>query len=318
MELRAFLNDGKDCVASDEVLSGLSAAQKAAVINRSRNTTLAEKHRAMREITDTLPDETIQCTDFETEQPFEQSLHALLRDFIAEQERLEEAFFATEPEVVYAIELRQPFTGEHWKADEPSLSWEACAHRVSGYLDWERRPGPWQAEVTKYYPKVFMNGFMRQLTAYFNEQYALLDISSRMQMTVPKYRDLSWCLDNIPIGEVLYAPIPFRKGDILEIIPEAIGKLPNMPKGPLLLMDDPNPEWDSLYVFCFDDTDCTPPWRSVNPQHLKRYEGSRQSLAYRILREISSALLNGDSLRKLNLRLGAALTYCIKGHFGNR
>lgn len=309
MELRSFLRSNEGGAISDEALDALSAAEKARIIYHSRHATLVDKHHAMQEIVDTLPDETVQCTDFSTKLPFEQSLHQLLKDYMDEQKRLEAAFFATEPEVVYLVDLSNPVTGESWDAGEPSLSWEACARKLTDYIEWHESTGPWQASVTKYYPKVYLNGFMRELTAEFNAFGELLDITSRMQIPLPKFRDLSWHMDHLPIAYEVYKPGSFHKGDILMPTPSAQKKYPNLPQGPMLLMEEPNLEENAVFLFCFDLYRQHPEIRCLHPSILQRYAGETQSSSYLIVKEIASALKRGDSLKALNQRIGAALTY---------
>ena len=309
MDLHFFINDCKGNMISDAALNGLTVAQQARIIYRSRNTGLTDKHHALQEIIDTLPDETVQCTNYETKLPFEQSLHQLLKDYIAEQKKLEDDFFTTEPEVVYLVDLSQPVTGEFWSGGEPSLSWEACARKLTDYLEWFENTGPWRAAVTKYYPKVYLNGFMREITAEFNAFGELLDITSRMQIPLPKLREITWHLEQLPIAHELYVPAAFHKGDILMPTPAAQKKYPNLPHGPMLLMEEPNLEKETVSLFCFDLYRQHPEIRNLHLSILQPFVGENQSTSYLILKEIASALERGDSLTLLNQRIGAALTY---------
>lgn len=318
MELKSFLRNHEGGVISDDTLETLSAAEKARIIYHSRHATLADKHRALREIIDTLPDETVRCTDFTTRLPIEQSLHQLLKDYMDEQKRLEAAFFASEPEVVYLVDLSQPVTGDSWGSGEPSLSWEACARKLTDYMEWHESTGPWQASVTKYYPKVYLNGFMRELTAEFNSFGELLDISSRMQIPLPKFRDLSWQMELLPIAYGVYAPGPFRKGDIVMTTPAAQKKYPNLPQSLMLVMEEQNPEGETVSVFCFDLYRQHPEIRSLHLSILQPYAGEPQSSSYLVLKEVASALERGDSLQELNQRIGAALTNPLSHFFGRK
>ena len=315
MELRPFLTGREGGAVSDEALDALSAAEKARIIYHSRHTTLSDKHHALQEIIDTLPDETIQCTDFETKIPFEQSLHQLLRDYMAEQKRLEAAFFAAEPEVVYLVDLSQPVTGENWSGGEPSLSWEACARKLIDYMEWHENTGPWRASVTKYYPKIFLNGFMRELTAELNAFGELLDVSSRMQIPLPQFRDLSWHMELLPIAYGVYAPGPFHRGDILMPTPAAQKKYPHLPQGPMLLIEEPNPEEETVSLFCFDLYRQHPVVRSLNPKILQPFAGESRSSSYLMLKEVAHAHERGDSMQELNQRIGEALTFPLRRCF---
>lgn len=66
LDLRLFLNRNEGGAMSDEALDTLSATEKARIIYHSRHAAQADKHRALQEIIDTLPDETVQCSDFTT------------------------------------------------------------------------------------------------------------------------------------------------------------------------------------------------------------------------------------------------------------
>ena len=315
MELGSFLRRNEGGAISDDALEALSAAEKARIIYHSRHASMADKHRALQEIIDNMPDETVQCTDFTTKLPFNQSLHQLLKDYMEEQKRLEAAFFASEPEVVYLVDFSQPVTGEYWNAGEPSLSWEACARKLSDYMEWHESTGPWQSSVTKYYPKVWLNGFMRELTAEFNAFGELLDVTSRMQIPLPKFRDLSWQMELLPIAREVYAPGSFHKGDILMPTPAAQKKDTNLPQGPMLLMEEPSPEEDTVSLFCFDLYRQHPEIRRLHPSILRPYAGETQSSSCLVLKEVASALERGDSLQELSRRIGAALTYPLKRFF---
>ena len=318
MELRSFLRSHEGGAISDDALEALSAAEKARIIYHSRHAAMADKHRALQEIIDTLPDDTVRCTDFTTKLPFEQSLHQLLKDYMDEQKRLEAAFFATEPEVVYLVDLSQPVTGENWSSCEPSLSWEACARKLSDYMEWHESTGPWRASVTKYYPKMYLNGFMRELTAEFNAFGELLDVTSRMQIPLPKFRDLIWHMEHLPIAYGVYAPGPVSKGDIVITTPVAQKKYPNLPQSPMLVMEEPNPEEETVSLFCFDLYRQHPEIRNLHPSILQPYAGGTQSSSCLVLKEVASALERGDSITALNQRIGAALTYNVGIFFSRK
>ena len=181
------------------------------------------------------------------------------------------------------------------------------------YYKW--RAGPWRASVTKYYPKVWLNGFMRELTAEFNVLGELLDVTSRMQIPLPKFRDLTWHMEHLPIAYGVYAPGPFRRGDILMPTPSAIKKYPNLPQGPMLMMEEPAPEEETVTLFCFDLYRQHPEIRSLHPSILRPYAGETQSSSCLVLKEVASALERGDSLHELSHRLGAALTYPLRRFF---
>ena len=165
----------------------VSARAIARKICRDPDMTLHEKQRRWLELTELLPDERVCLNDIVFELTEETGLHDLLRAFIAEQRQLEEAFFADEPDVVYLAEYQDPETGEWRPWYYPALSWEDCvssmeAAYVSGC----------PVEVTKFFPKQFEGGFMKEITAELNEGGALTDIHTRMGPTFPAWRDLEW------------------------------------------------------------------------------------------------------------------------------
>lgn len=203
MNIKAFLNNERWLAVPDYSLPKLCAAQMARIILCSKNATLKEKHAAWQEILDTVPDEAVQVTDFFTERPKTLNLHQLLREYMDEQRRLEAEFFADEPNVVYVIDLFNRVTGDRWHNDEPFLSWETCAKEVESCLRCFEDEGPWCTEVTKYYPKVFVDSFMRELTAEFNEQGELLEMGARTMMVIPKFRDLYVDMMSLPDAKEL-------------------------------------------------------------------------------------------------------------------
>ncbi len=166
-----------------------SAAALARKIFKDRALTLREKQHAWLSLAEVMPDETVQTTDSYLDTPEERSLHELLRAFVAEQKQMEAQFFADEPDAVYLAECQDAETEEWYGTSDPYLSWDdVLAHEL--YYDR-------QSCVTKYYPKQYVNGFMRQLTAEFSETGLLMNITCRMLMTRPVYRDSFWAMLNL-------------------------------------------------------------------------------------------------------------------------
>ena len=133
-----------------------------------------------------MPDETVQTTDSFLDTPEERSLHELLRAFVAEQKQMEAQFFADGPDAVYLAEYQDSDKGEWHDSCYPYLSWNDVLVQE---LYYDRR-----SCVTKYYPKQYVNGFMRELTAEFSETGLLMNITCRMLMTRPVYRDSFWAM----------------------------------------------------------------------------------------------------------------------------
>ena len=150
---------------------------------------LHEKQRAWQTLLDLLPDETVQVTDPGLHTKEECSLHELVRAYIAEQKRMEERFFADEPDVVYLAEYQDQKTGKWRSWYYPSLSWEDCISSLGGFAEHCR------ITVTKFFPKQFEGGFMKEITAELNESGALTAIYSRMGPSFPAWRDLQWQMD---------------------------------------------------------------------------------------------------------------------------
>lgn len=125
------------------------------------------------------------------------SLHGLLQSYMAEQKSIESQFFTDEPEVVYLCALRCLSTNEYVEVQEPSLSWEGCVQKIADYHDWEMIPGRYRAVVSKFWPKLFVDGFMKEICAEFDEAGTLMDISSHMMMTIPRFRDLDYKMDQL-------------------------------------------------------------------------------------------------------------------------
>lgn len=164
-----------------------SAAALARKIFEDYTLTLREKQRAWLSLVEVMPDETIQTTDSVLDTPEERSLHELLRAFVAEQKQMEAQFFADEPDTVYLAEYQDSDTGEWHEPYYPYLSWDDVLEHVLH----DHYP---KSYVTKYYPKQYVNGSMRELTAEFSETGMLMDISSRKMKTRPVYRDLFWAM----------------------------------------------------------------------------------------------------------------------------
>jgi hypothetical protein len=77
------------------------------------------------------------------------------------------------------------------------LSWEGCVQKLADYQDWEMIPGRYRAVATKFYPKRFVDGFMKEISAEFDEIGTLMEISSQMMMTVPRFRDLDYQMEQL-------------------------------------------------------------------------------------------------------------------------
>ena len=308
MDLAEFLDENDQRTILNGVLGGLTPGQKAHVIKRSIWTTLAEKHFAWQSIIDTLPDEMIEIKDFITELPKTGNLHRVLQDYMSEQKNLEADFFRTEPDVVYMIDLSVCDTGESLPQSEPCLSWDACAKEIMASINCFRDKGRLHTEVTKYYPKVYVNSFIKQITAEFNEVGSLMDIYSRMMMTVPSFGEAFDFMLGLPKVDAWYQSIPLRQWEILRIQPGAkqqFGELSNLP---LLLTNKPQPG-EGAFVYSVGGAETKPRIDCIDPKYLCRYTGSKTTTSYLLLREIAEAMEHKASMYELNQRIGAALTY---------
>lgn len=166
-----------------------SAKKLARKIAADSSMTLHEKQRAWLKLANVLPDERVRADDIDLGTTEEIGLCDPLRAYVAEQNRLEESFFADEPDVVYLAEYQDPETGEWRPWYYPVLSWDACISSFGGFAEHCR------ITVTKFFPKQFEGGFMREITAELNESGALTDIYSRMGPTFPHWRDLQRQMD---------------------------------------------------------------------------------------------------------------------------
>ena len=164
----------------------VSARAIARKIYRDTDMTLHEKQRRWLDLTELLPDERVRVNDFAFGLTEEIGLHSLLCAYVTAQKRLEEAFFKDEPDVVYLADVSEPESCELRPAYYPFLSWSACTeylHDVSAFR---------RVEITKFFPEQFEYGFMKEITAEFNENGALTEIGTRMGPTFPRWRDLEW------------------------------------------------------------------------------------------------------------------------------
>ena len=174
-----------------------TGAEAAARIYRDHSLSVREKHRAWQDLVESSPDETIYVRDFVSEKLEQISLHKLLATYMAEQKKAEDQFFADEPDVVYLCGLQSLSTNEFIEIREPSLSWEGCVQKIADYQDWEMLPGRFRAVATKFYPKRFVGGFMKEISAEFDETGTRMDVHSQMMMTVPRFRDLDYQMEQL-------------------------------------------------------------------------------------------------------------------------
>ena len=166
-----------------------SAKKLARKIAADPSMTLHEKQRAWLELANVLPDERVSADDIDLGTTEETGLCDLLRSYVAELNRLEEAFFADEPDVVYLAEYQDPETGEWRSWYYPALSWKDCISSLGGFAEHCR------ITVTKFFPKQFEGGFMKEITAELNESGTLTAIYTRMGPTFPAWRDLQWQME---------------------------------------------------------------------------------------------------------------------------
>ena len=180
---------------SDSIVE--TGAEAAGRIYRDHSLSVREKHRAWQDLVESGPDETIYVRDFVSEKLEQISLHKLLVTYMAEQKYVETQFFTDEPDVVYLCGLQNLSTDEFVEIREPSLSWEGCVQKLADYQDWEMVPGRYRAVATKYYPKRFVDGFMKEISAEFDEIGTLMDVHSQMMMTLPNYRNVAFKMEQL-------------------------------------------------------------------------------------------------------------------------
>lgn len=174
-----------------------TGAEAAGRIYRDHSLSVREKHRAWQDLVESGPDETICVRDFVSEKLERISLHKLLVTYMAEQKYVETQFFTDEPDVIYLCGLQNLSTDEFLEIREPSLSWEGCVQKIADYQDWEMIPGRYRAVATKFYPKRFVDGFMKEISAEFDEIGTLMDVHSQMMMTLPNYRNVAFKMEQL-------------------------------------------------------------------------------------------------------------------------
>ena len=181
----------------------LSSAEAAGLVFHDPSASLAKRRCAFQKIMDGMPDETIRYIDFHNIDFYkatiaEIGLHELLRSYMKEQAKLEKLFFADEPETVYLTYVVYTETKECRHLNGPALSWDVCAGILQREKRWVEDTGPWKAYITKYYPKIQIEGCMRELTAVFDETGEALDITTQMPITFPGFCYLLWTMDQLP------------------------------------------------------------------------------------------------------------------------
>lgn len=174
-----------------------TGAEAAGRIYRDHSLSVREKQLAWQALVKSGPDETVCVRNFVTEKLERISLHELLLSYMAEQKKVELQFFADEPDVVYLCALQNLSTDEFVEIREPSLSWEGCVQKIADYQDWEMIPGRYRAVATKFWPKRFVDGFMKEISAEFDEIGTLMDVHSQMMMTLPNYRNVAFKMEQL-------------------------------------------------------------------------------------------------------------------------
>ena len=155
---------------SDSIVE--TGAEAAGRIYRDHSLSVQEKHRAWQDLVESGPDETICVRDFVSEKLERISLHKLCG-------------------------LQSLSTNEFIEIREPSLSWEGCVQKLADYQDWEMIPGRYRAVATKFWPKRFVDGFMKEISAEFDEIGTLMDVHSQMMMTLPNYRNVAFKMEQL-------------------------------------------------------------------------------------------------------------------------
>ena len=102
MDIFQYINS-KDIRAHLESIGyRFNALEAAWLVYQHRGITMDERHAAWREIIDTMPDMRVEFAD-DSREPFE-SLHQLLRDYIAMEQRMFKSFVTPEKNAVYEYE----------------------------------------------------------------------------------------------------------------------------------------------------------------------------------------------------------------------
>ena len=102
MDIFQYINS-KDIRAHLESIGyRFNALEAAWLVYQCHTATMKEKHAAWREIIDTMPDMRVEFAD-DSREPFE-SLHQLLRDYIAMEQRMFKSFVTPEKNAVYEYE----------------------------------------------------------------------------------------------------------------------------------------------------------------------------------------------------------------------
>lgn len=102
MDIYQYINS-KDIRAHLESIGyRFNALEAAWLVYQHRGITMDERHTAWREIIDTMPDMRVEFAD-DSREPFE-SLHQLLRDYIAMEQRMFKSFVTSEKNAVYEYE----------------------------------------------------------------------------------------------------------------------------------------------------------------------------------------------------------------------
>ena len=105
MDVYQYVNSKDICAHLEAIGYRFNALEAAWLVYQCHTATMKEKHAAWREIIDTMPDMRVEYAD-DTKESFE-SLHQLLRDYMAMEQRWYQDFITAEANAVYEYEYSE-------------------------------------------------------------------------------------------------------------------------------------------------------------------------------------------------------------------
>ena len=170
-----------------------NTVESAYLVWLSRNTPLAEKHAAWREIIDTMPDYRIPG--------HETSLYIFLREYMAYEKAVEEEFFRSNDPAVY----------HYWQLNE-----EGCMTARRCYANFEDAFEGWDKETKT---QEIQKWWMDSAGSYIN---TMLDARKNLYFAAKgdytgRISKASYYND-IWISMTLALPTPFHRGDIIQVM----------------------------------------------------------------------------------------------------
>ena len=179
-----------------------STTEAAWLVNQCHSATLKDKITAWQNIINTMPDESVYSPQFD--KPVD-SIHKVLKDYIAMKEKTLELFFEESPKAFYQYMVNCIYMNNNYDDTSPMSSYEKCYKYLKRELDNEDR----EQVVYSSIRRSEIDGAYN-ITAYYSYEGDLMDVY------IPSdYGIFDWFLCDFFQSLWFHFPVPYKKGDIL-------------------------------------------------------------------------------------------------------